>query len=541
MARLVDRVRAFLNPPSAEKMGPPVMRADPSSSLGMPVQARYDSVHKTEENLRHWQWIDHLSADASLNPYVRIAIRARARYELHENNSYGFGMASTVVTDTIGTGPKLQLTAFSQNINQEIEKAWRNWCMASDFKDKLETMRRAKLVDGEAVARFVNNPTIEDPVMLDLQLIEADQLRSPRFEMEVSETFVDGVHLDRFGNPFAYDILRHHPGARYWTAKDFYAYTTYPLDQVIHIYKMVRPGQHRGVSEFAPALPLFAFLRRFTLATISAAETAASVSQVLETDTPIPEELEEDWNVSSFEKWMESIPIDRNSATVLPNMWKLKQFAAEHPTTTYAEFKREIVAEIGRCLCIPVNIGASDSGNSNFSSARFDWLGYERTVKCEQDYLGSHVVDRVFAEWLIEAALVGVLPRRASNLVLSLFDQFGRRGLASQVEHNWHWDGMRDADAKDAADAQKIRLQNGSTHRAREYALQGLDVEVEDRKAAESFGLTLEEYREALTMNVFANGNPLTQEQEQTNVQEEETGQAEEDEPVAAAGYRLRG
>ena len=514
MAGLRSRIRAFLNPPEVKQpanVSKPRME-DVQLAMRSTIRASYDSIARTPENVRHWQWADRLAADTSMHPEARIMLRSQSRYELHENNSYGYGMVNSVVTDTIGTGPRLSISQFTHSTNQEIEKAFKRWMIATGLCDKLKVIRTAKCVDGEAVIRFINNVNVEDPVMLDLQLIECDQLRSPRFEQQIAEDYVDGVHLDRFGNPYAYDILKHHPGARYWNAVDFHAYDTYQYNQIIHSYRQFRPGQHRGVPDFAPALPLFAFLRRFTLATVAAAETAASVSQVVETDAPIPEELEEEYSATTFEKYMDTIPIDRNSATVLPNMWKLKQFAAEHPTTTYAMFKRELIAEIGRTLCIPVNVASGDSGPSNFSSAKFDWLGYERTIQNEQAYFGRAIMDRIFAEWLIEASLVGSIPRRAAVQVLNQFDLLGRRGLSNSIEHEWHWDGLRDSDEKDAADAQKIRLQNGSTHRAREYAAQNLDMEVEDEKAAAGFGMTKQEYREALAMNVFANGNLMQEE-----------------------------
>jgi lambda family phage portal protein len=531
MALLRDRIKAFLNPTPVHKPAKVTSEQMNDVQLAMrsAVRARYDSTFSTPENARHWQFADRYNADTALTPEVRVTIRSQARYELNENNSYGRGMVDTVVNDTIGKGPRLQIAQFSQTVNEQIEQSWRHWATAIDLADDLTTVRTAKLVDGEAVIRFINHVNVEDPVQLDLQLIECDQLRSPRFVSEISSSYVDGVHLDRFGNPYSYDLLRHHPGARYWEAVDFFEYDTYSYDQIIHLFKRTRPGQHRGISEFAPALPLFAFLRRFTLATVSAAETAAAVSQVIETDAPIPEELEAEYAASTFEKFMDTIPVDRNSATVLPNMWKLKQFAAEHPTTTYAMFKREIVAEIGRCLCIPVNIGTADSGESNFSSAKFDWLGYERSIIKEQNYLSVNLMDRIFAEWLLEASLVGSIPKTAANFVIREYDRWGRRGMANRVQHSWYWDGLRDADAKEAADAQKIRLQNGSTHRSREYALQGLDIEVEDRKAAESFGVSVEEYRKWVMASIFTNGNLLQQEQEQQSTQQ---NQGDDDEPV---------
>lgn len=517
LKRIRSAYNAFLNPDprvQAKQEPRPVRAAMNDTELAIAarsvIEASFDSVARTRENARHWQWADNLSADASLRPDVRIALRSQSRYELHENNSIGRGLVETLVTDTIGDcGPRLQVIQFSKKINREIEKAWHRWCNATGFIEKLETNQTACITDGEALIRFINNVTIEDPVTLDIQLIECDHLRSPQFELEVSDVYVDGVHLDRFGNPYAYDLLRHHPGADYWHGVDQFSYDTYSHTQVIHTFKQIRPGQHRGVPEFAPALPLFAFLRRFTLATVSAAETAASVSQVVESDSPIPEELEEEYAAATFEKFLDTIPIDRNSATVLPNMWKLKQFAAEHPTTTYKMFKRELINEIARCVLVPTNIAMADSQDSNMSSARFDWLGYERKVRKRQAAIARRILDRVFGEWLIEAALVGAIPATAANYILRQFQRWGPRGISNNVEHSWSWNNLRDADQKDAADSQRVKLQNGTTHRAKEYSQEGLDIEIEDQRAAETFGCTVEEYRRAVMASIFTNGNLL--------------------------------
>lgn len=525
---MLGRILGLFRPKVEQKpMGPP--------AIGR-IRASYDSVARTVENARHWQWADYLSADSALRTDVRQMIRSQARYEIQENNCYGLGLATTLVTDTIGTGPRIQISAFSQTENQKIEFAFHNWMRAVGLCDKLATIRMAKLVDGEAVARFVTNILVDDPVSLDLQLIECDQLASPNFEAIVTDKYVDGVILDRFGNPIAYDILKHHPGSNYgWSANQF-EFDRYSATQIIHAFKCNRPGQHRGVSEFAPALPLFAFLRRFTLATVSAAETAASVSQVITTDAPIPDELEEEFSAATFDKFMEAIPIDRNSATVLPNMWKMQQFAAEHPVTTYQMFKRELVSEIGRTIGMPANIALADSGQSNYSSARFDHLGYERTIKREQNYLSRVVLDRVFAEWLLEASLVGAVSSRVRDKVLLYNDRFGRRGLASQIEHAWHWDGLRDADQRSAAQAERVKMQNGTTHRARAYAEQGLDVEVEDLKAAESLGMTVDKYREWVAASIFTNGNLINQQPgEQNDEAPTEDSDSEEAETEATA------
>ena len=95
---------------------------------------------------------------------------------------------------------------------------------------------------------------------------------------------IDGIIFDEHGNPIEYHVLKRHPGdniAR-WTL-DF---DRVPAASMIHYFRADRPGQHRGVPEITPALPLFAQLRRYTLAVLAAAETAADFAAVLYTDAP---------------------------------------------------------------------------------------------------------------------------------------------------------------------------------------------------------------------------------------------------------------
>ena len=494
----------------------------------MRVRASYDTTARTAENVRHWQHIDELSADESLEPQVRKDIRSQARYECQENNCYGKGIARTLVNDIVGTGPRLQMQFPDKEASKRVEQLFQWWADAVCLAQKVRTNSMAKMVDGEGIIRLINSVTTSHPVQLGLQLVECDQLQAPsQRESEVTPYYVDGVHLSTNGEPTGYDLLRFHPGARLdaYRPEEF---DTYPVENIIHTFRMERPGQHRGVSELAPALPLFAFLRRFTLATISAAETSANVAQVVESDLPIPDELEEDWSVSSFDKWMENIPIDRNSATVLPNGWKLKQVEAEHPTTTYEMFKREVVNEIARVVLMPVNVAMANSKDFNFASGRLDHLIYRRSIEVEQSNIAKHVLDKIFSHWLLEASLMGgILPNEISRRVISVYEKYGLSGVAARTPHNWYWDGIPSADEKSKADAVTVNLKSGMTHRAREYTELGLDVDAEDEKAAESYGITVNEYRKTLFFSTFSNGNQLDEEKEEPATAPQESGQPE--------------
>lgn len=471
------------------------------------LNASYDSAATTRNDHRHWRFVDQNSADASATPDVRKKIRSRARYEVLENNPIGLGIVLTLANDTIGTGPRLHMGLASEKQNTAIQSAWKQWAHAINLADKLHTMKIAKVVDGEAIARISVNPYLETPVTLDLKTIECDRLEAPVGTTDLREDYVDGIHLDAYDNAIGYDILRHHPGSDYYFASNI-EYSTYDSRNIIHWFRQDRPEQHRGVSECQSALALFALLRRFTLATCSAAEQAANLALVLHTDNPVGDEYEEEAESLMHDFWMDSVELDRNSATILPNGWDIRQISSQHPTTTYSMFKHELIAEISRCLSMPYNIAAANSADHNYASGRLDHQTYHHAIRVERDRINRLVLDRLFVEWMYEAALHGnVLPKPVSKKILEVASKQGSNDLARVFRHTWHWDGFAHSDPVKEAQAQSLRIKTGTTHRALEYAREGRDIDVEDRLAAEKAGLTLEEYRNALAVQAFFNGN----------------------------------
>jgi capsid protein len=155
----------------------------------------------------------------------------------------------------------------------------------------------------------------------------------------------------------------------------------------------------------------------------------------------------------------------------MPGGWKMGQLKAEQPTTTYGEFKREILKEIARCLNMPYNVAAGDSSNHNYASGRLDHQTYFKSIRVEQRQLETTVLDRILAAWLDEAALIpGVLP-----------DGIGPTG---SLKHQWFWDGHEHVDPAKEARAQAIRLSSLTTTLADEYAKRGLDWETQLRQRA---------------------------------------------------------
>jgi capsid protein len=241
------------------------VRAKPACQLS----GRFDSAQTTPDNRRHWANADGLSADAAASPEVRRTLRNRARYEV-ANNSYARGIVLTLANDVIGTGPRLQMLTDGDETNQSIEREFATWAKAVDLPGKLRTMRQARAQDGEAFAVLFSNDSLDSPIKLDLKLIEAEQVATPSAKRSLDSGAVDGIVFDVFGNSREYHVLKAHPGGG-GAATGSQDHDTIPAAGMIHWFRTDRPGQRRGLPDILPALPLFAQLRRYTLATVSAA------------------------------------------------------------------------------------------------------------------------------------------------------------------------------------------------------------------------------------------------------------------------------
>lgn len=446
------------------------------------VKAKFDAAQTTNDNANHWSNADSLSANAALAPEIRRIIRNRARYEV-ANNSYARGIINTLANDSIGKGPRLQL--LFEDINgaaKRVENAFTQWMAEVNLAAKLRTMRKALAQDGEAFGILTTNPKLRGPVKLDIKLVEADQIATPYQLFNLSNrNLVDGIEFDDFGNPAFYYLLNQHPGD---SAKLDEGFEKIPAANVIHWFKADRPGQSRGLPEIMPALPLFAQLRRFTLAVIAAAETAADFATVIYSKTPATGETSQEIAA------MDTVELERRMATVLPEGWELGQVEALQPNTTYVEFAKTILNEVARCFSMPFNVAYGNSSGYNYASGRLDHQTYFKSLDVDRSDLENVCLDsKILPAWWSEAILISnLMPVQWRN---------------SYILHQWFWDGREHVDPAKEATAQDTRLKNKSTNYAIEYAKQGRDWESELKQSvrevaylkqiAEAEGLTLEQ------------------------------------------------
>lgn len=449
-----------------------------------PLRARYDSAQTTDENRNHWAAADALSADAALSSTVRQRLRIRGRYEV-ANNSYAKGIGETIVNDTVGTGPRLQMTEGSAEDNAIVETLFWEWATEIGLAAKLRQMRFARYDSGESFAVFTSNEKLKHPVKLDIRVYEAEEIADPTYDTIIDPQWVDGINYDEFGNPVSYRKLKHHPGSFGWMSLPN-EYEDIRAEFVWHYYKADRPGQHRGIPDITPALQLFAELRRYCAAVIAAAETAADFAVVLQSEAP-PGEASDNNGADTELDDFDTVGLAKRMGTILPKGYTLNQVKTEQPITTYDQFIGAKLKEIARCVSVPYHIAALDAGATNMSSAYVVGQPYvhDRKVDRVQMQLG---IDRIFAMWLAEARLIpGLLPE-----------------LPEKPPHEWFWDSLgHHADPQKVANARATNLASGLTNIPREYSMDGLDWEEQQDLGAKALGISVPEYRELIRNKLF--------------------------------------
>jgi lambda family phage portal protein len=319
---------------------------------------------------------------------------------------------------------------------EQVQKRWQEWVDDTGFVEKLTVASTAMAVDGESFMVEINNSRMPaDSVQLDFRVYEAEHVSNPMLAM-MSPRYVDGITLDKNGYPVRYDLLKYHPGDLYIGASQYMIgnwIKTLPASKVMHYFRMDRPGQARGIPWITPALPMFAQFRRFTLATLTAAEAAANAAGVVYTDSAAL--TADDIDMPDDDVFN----LVRGSFPVMPAGWKMEQISPEHPSATFEMFRRGILSEIARCMSMPLNVAIANSENHNYASGRLDHQVFQRSLKVERNWLEVNYLRRVFWKWYDEAlVLPGYLPNGITNMGL---------------RPTWYWDGMPHVDPQKEADA----------------------------------------------------------------------------------------
>lgn len=456
------------------------------------MASSYKGASKTR--LRQ-DWVPgNYSADADLLPEL-ADLRERSR-DLNRNDAHAAGITSTLVTNTVGTGIKLQSRIdakalgitddLAKQLRFEAERAWDKWCNIADAGERLNFDEIQALVDrqilenGEAILQSIMIQ--DDPLRsfyFALDNIESDRLDTP-WDKRSDKTIRHGVEIGDRGQPVAYWINKQHPGDSIFLKKfSINDYVRVPARNdvgrrnILHLFPILRTGQTRGVPFFAPVLTYFKDLGDYMEAELVAARIAACFAIFIKKTDPYESaQAYTDQTNTGGQKEMELEPgmIEHLGAGE-----GIESFNPNRPGGTFEPFVDRILRALATGLNLPYEIVAKDFSKTNYSSARAALLQAYRYFKVRQKFLAVHLCQPSYEAVLEEAWLRGEFS--AADFYENKYDYC----RAAWVPQGWQF-----VDPTKEVEAAKTAIGMGISTLDDECAAQGKDAEeVLDQRARE--------------------------------------------------------
>ena len=236
--------------------------APPGRDAG--IQARYDAGSTGTRRTRGWDPPD-LGAVAATA--TAPTIRARAR-DAFRNDSLARQIVETWLDDTCGWGFVPRSSSRDASVRGRVNALWETWAECAgaageDFGALTAAVVRSVLVDGEAFVRLrTRRPEDKLPVPLVLELIDPARIPFELTEQLEGGTITQGVENDALGRVTAFHVLDTAPGEPS-PANASTGPRRIPAASMLHIFDLERPGQVRGISVLATALPRLRMLDGF--------------------------------------------------------------------------------------------------------------------------------------------------------------------------------------------------------------------------------------------------------------------------------------
>ena len=232
--------------------------------------------------------IDFNALISTASPQLRARVRDLVR------NFPPFARAvNAIVAFTVGKGARFQSLAVDargeadKKLRRQIEDRFRAWMDQADVAGKLhfyelqQLAKRQECETGEFLALFTS-PRRRDRHSLAIQMLEAENLSAWECHGQATDTEIfNGVEYDIYtGEPVAYHFqtdLGWQKQLRSWRE---------PAENVLHGFEVLRPGQLRGVTPFAPAVLIAKDMADLVGAEIDAAKMAAKWLALVKSPDP---------------------------------------------------------------------------------------------------------------------------------------------------------------------------------------------------------------------------------------------------------------
>ncbi len=391
---ILDRAISWLSPERGLKRS--LARA--RSGVISPRQA-YDGA-STGRRTDGWRVVG-TSADAEAS-VGGARLRDVAR-DMVRNNPHAWRLRQSITVNTVGTGIIPSVESADEAARTSIERLLVDHfdstaCDATGRHDVygLQSLAMGTIVEsGEVLIRL--RPRLASdglPLPFQMQVLEPDYLDSSIDGiLPGGNRAIRGIEFNKIGQRVAYWLFSEHPGS----ISSYSLPTSHrvPAERVLHIFRVDRPDQHRGVSWFAPVVMR---LRDYADAAdahlvrqkISACFTAF-ITSVDDSDAdgegPYTYPLEE-IGPGMIERLRPGDDV---------------RFGSPPQVDGFAEYARSVLREIAAGMGVSYEALTGDLTGVNFSSGRMGWLEYQRSIDGWRNHMLVPQMLAPIGAWFLDA------------------------------------------------------------------------------------------------------------------------------------------
>lgn len=354
-------------------------------------------------------------ANAINGPALHI-LRQHAR-DLWRNNGWARRGRSLIGAHAVGRWgivPKALMPKGEVARGGELNRLWKTWADSTqcDADGKLNFYGLQRLVlrtivqDGEAlVRRRRRRPGDGLAIPLQLQVLEPDFLDTGRDGILAGGggRIVQGVEFDAIGRRVAYWLFEEHPGSGRISLRGGGTGLSrrVPAEDVLHVFRVDRPGQVRGISWFAPAIVKLKDFEEYGDATLMRQKIAACFSAFTTDNDGLGTPLGRADDTKDP-------PVDTLEPGMIVNLppGKDVKFAMPPGTSDHLSFSAATLRGIAAALDVTYEDLTGDYSQVNFSSARLGRLTHWDSVEeWRWDMLVPQFLDITW-RWAMEQLVV---------------------------------------------------------------------------------------------------------------------------------------
>lgn len=396
-SNFIDRLVGYLNPSAGKDR----LRARLIMDL---LEKRSYEGAATGKRSEGWTKFNGSARAATESALQRLRTRSR---DLTRNNPYAAKALFVISNNVVGTGIVPRATAGRRgNRAVNVMNLWKEWaetkkCDADnlhDFYGLQSLVMRTVTESGECLIRRKWRKGSDGlAVPLQIQVLEPDFIDTSKDNLQPLKDgtqIIQGIQYTKDGERLAYMLYNQHPGDN--MSLRMLESNLVPAEDIIHVFRVDRPGQIRGVPWASPVITRLRDFDDYEDAQLLRQKLAACF-------TAFVKDVDAGSVSATGEQRSIAETLEPGAIELLPP-GKDIEFAEPPGVNGYSEYATVTLRSIAAGYGVTYESLTGDLSTVNFSSGRMGWLEFHRNVESWRWHMLIPQLCDGCWEWFVEAA-----------------------------------------------------------------------------------------------------------------------------------------